>query len=168
MHPKTVNTICETSFMNKWKSQLERTCFIILVFLCKQSVSGSRKKVLNNAIKFVCFTYFLHQRSPIKIFKELTKVKNKYKTSGQNSRGQGSISFWVKFLPELSSDSDVTASPGMSWNMSGDTRGDGKMATESVSISGIPPKSARNSASQGKLFPREISIPLEKKPRFYE
>lgn len=107
------------------------------------------------------FSYFFQQRV-FSFLREFIIVKNKNKTSGQTSKVQGSVTFLVKFLPELSSDSDVTASPGMSWNMSGDTRGDGKMTTESVSMSGIPHKSARNSASHGKLFPREISIPLKK------
>ena len=70
-------------------------------------------------------------------------------------------------LPELSSDSDVTASPGMSWKMSGDTRGEGRIVTDSDSTSGIPPKSACNPTSGARPFSRGISTPLEKKDERY-
>lgn len=81
--------------------------YIILVFLCKQSVSGSRKKVLNNAIKFVCFTYFLHQRSPIKIFKELKKwrinIKHQVKTQGVKVQYHFGLNSYQSYPPILTS-----------------------------------------------------------------
>ena len=69
----------------------------------------------------------------------------------------------MQILPELSSDSDVTASPGMSWKMSGDTRGEGRIVTDSDSTSGIPPKSACNPTSGARPFSRGISTPLKKR-----